>query len=146
MTDQPAPRICQRSGCGHPEHAHEGPCFVDRCPCETFVPPADAATEASTVTDSIPDGLFPTPEEMAQAFALDETEPRPPVIADNAPIALIYRSRSEGWPHIVTVIDDPRGSRLQCVCRATLSGRECWAQHAARTVLGLPEPVKEARP
>jgi hypothetical protein len=90
-------------------------------------------------------GFGPPPDTAESPFAPPDEEETAFQIREDYPVAMVFRSRHGGAPHVVSLIDDPREARLQCTCRATLSGRECWATHVTRGMLGLPEPVKEAK-
>ena len=58
-------------------------------------------------------------------------------------MAMMWASRSEGDPHLVTVVRDPRGRRLQCVCTSAAIRGDCWAVIETRRLLGWPEVTPE---
>jgi hypothetical protein len=57
-------------------------------------------------------------------------------------LCVVWRSRSQGDPHFVTIIHDPRGRRLQCVCTSAAIRGDCWAVEKTRRLFGWPEPER----
>ncbi len=57
-------------------------------------------------------------------------------------LAVMWKSKSGGTPHIVTVVNDPRGRRLQCVCTSAAIRGDCWAVQETRRLFGWPEPER----
>ena len=55
------------------------------------------------------------------------------------PVAVLWASKSNGPPHVVTVVNDPRGRRLQCVCTSASIRGDCWAVTETRRLFGWPE-------
>lgn len=57
-------------------------------------------------------------------------------------LAVLWKSRSAGNPHLVSVVFDPRGRRLQCVCTSAAIRGDCWAVQETRRLFGWPEPER----
>ena len=73
----------------------------------------------------------------------DDDDPPQPEKADSDDVlCVVWRSRSQGNPHFVTIIHDPRGRRLQCVCTSAAIRGDCWAVANTRRLFGWPEPER----
>ena len=58
------------------------------------------------------------------------------------PTGVIWASKNEGLPHIVTVVADPRGRRLQCICTSAAIRGDCWAVQETHRLFGWPQPER----
>jgi hypothetical protein len=112
--------------------------------------------------DCQPDGHrsdFIQPEANVDAFVdepmiarglaeLDAAVHGPEVPADGVDglVALVYESRKDGTPHVVTKYVDPGGViDVRCTCKAAIFNlpRGCYRMVAARVIWGLPSQGDE---
>jgi hypothetical protein len=82
-----------------------------------------------------------------EQLTMDGSEPVPVPVPDPFPdpVALVFPSRHDGPPHVVSVFDfGPNDRAVLCRCEATkslaLRPKGCWAMQKARRMLAIPEP------